>query len=409
MRKLSNCTPEIRVKGYSDDWEQSKLGELCDIVGGGTPSTSISEYWDGDIDWYAPAEISDQIYLSSSQRKITEEGYNHSSAKMLPRGTVLFTSRAGIGKTAILSKEGCTNQGFQSIVPHKNKLDSYFIFSRSNELKRYGEIVGAGSTFVEVSGKQMANMELLMPKTLREQEEIGLYFSHLDHLITLHQQEYDRLICVKKAMLDKMFPQNGTNVPLVRFSEFTEPWILKPFTEIFKERHVIDTISEEYPQLSFTIEEGVIRPEDKKTNKRDFLILDKENKKYLQTEYDDIIYNPANVIYGAIHRNALGKGCVSPIYKIFYTDQDSTFMECIVRHPRFINEISRSMEGTVKKLKTLKPKAFLGMEAYIAPTLEEQKKIGELFTQLDKLIEIETMEVEKLKHIKSACLDKMFV
>ena len=84
-------------------------------------------------------------------------------------------------------------------------------------------------------------------------------------------------------------------------------------------------------------------------------------------------------------------------------------MEFIVRHPRFINEISRSMEGTVKKLKTLKPKAFLGMEAYIAPTLEEQKKIGELFTQLDKLIEIETMEVEKLKHIKSACLDKMFV
>ena len=202
---------------------------------------------------------------------------------------------------------------------------------------------------------------------------------------------------------------NNADVPAVRFGKYKKPWRLCQFSEIFTERHIIDTISDKYPQLAFTIEEGVIRPEDKKTNKRDFLIIDKATKKYLQTEYDDIIYNPANVIYGAIHRNALGKGCVSPIYKIFYTDQDSTFMECIVRHPRFIKEISRSMEGTVKKLRTLKPKAFLEMSAYIAPTIEEQQQIGEYFRQMDRLIEIEKEELEKIKHIKSACLEKMFV
>ena len=169
-------------------WEQRKLGELAEIVGGGTPSTSVNSYWDGDIDWYAPAEIGEQIYLESSQRKITEEGLNKSSAKILPIGTVLFTSRAGIGKTAILQKEGCTNQGFQSIVPNKEKLDSYFIFTRSEELKRYGETVGAGSTFVEVSGKQMANMELMMPKTTPEQQQIGEFFANLDNLITLHRR-----------------------------------------------------------------------------------------------------------------------------------------------------------------------------------------------------------------------------
>ena len=168
--------------------EQRKLGELAEIVGGGTPSTSVNSYWDGDIDWYAPAEIGEQIYLESSQRKITEEGLNKSSAKILPIGTVLFTSRAGIGKTAILQKEGCTNQGFQSIVPNKEKLDSYFIFTRSEELKRYGETVGAGSTFVEVSGKQMANMELMMPKTTPEQQQIGEFFANLDNLITLHRR-----------------------------------------------------------------------------------------------------------------------------------------------------------------------------------------------------------------------------
>ena len=203
--KKGTVIPEFRFNGFANAWEQCKLGELAEIVGGGTPSTSVESYWDGDIDWYAPAEIGEQIYLKSSQRKITEEGLNKSSAKVLPVGTVLFTSRAGIGKTAILLKEGCTNQGFQSIVPNKNKLDSYFIFTRSEELKRYGETVGAGSTFVEVSGKQMANMELMMPTTMDEQQKIGEYFSNLDNLITLHQRKIDKIKNLKKAMLDQMF------------------------------------------------------------------------------------------------------------------------------------------------------------------------------------------------------------
>ncbi len=176
-------------KRNTSSWEQRKLGDIADIVGGGTPSTGNQSYWDGDIDWYAPAEIADQIYANSSQKKITGLGYENSSAKMLPPGTVLFTSRAGIGKTAILTRKGCTNQGFQSIVPHRGELDSYFIFSRTEELKRYGELVGAGSTFVEVSGKQMAVMELMMPPTMREQQTIGGFFQQLDNLITLHQRK----------------------------------------------------------------------------------------------------------------------------------------------------------------------------------------------------------------------------
>ena len=217
------------VRGFSlgsfaVSWEQRKLGDVADLVGGGTPSTQNPEYWDGDIDWYAPAEIADQIYVKTSQRKITEQGYDNSSAKLLPPGTVLFTSRAGIGKTAILARKGCTNQGFQSIVPHKNELDTYFIFSRTEELKRYGELVGAGSTFVEVSGKQMAAMDLMLPSTIREQQMIGVFFKHLDNLITLHQRKYDKLTNVKKSMLEKMFPKNGSNVPEIRFKGFSDTW-----------------------------------------------------------------------------------------------------------------------------------------------------------------------------------------
>jgi len=203
--KDGDNVPEIRFSGFTEAWEQRKLGEYAEIVGGGTPSTNVSAYWDGDIDWYAPAEISDQIYLSSSQRKITEQGLNRSSAKMLPVGTVLFTSRAGIGKTAILSHVACTNQGFQSIVPLDGKLDSYFIYSRTEELKKYAETVGAGSTFVEVSGKQMSNMELMMPKTIKEQQIIGKYFCKIDTLITLHQRKCNELREIKKFMLQNMF------------------------------------------------------------------------------------------------------------------------------------------------------------------------------------------------------------
>nr|WP_054750213.1 restriction endonuclease subunit S [Lacticaseibacillus thailandensis] len=171
----------------NNDWEQRKLGDVAKIIGGGTPNTSISAYWNGNINWYAPAEIGQQRYVSESKKKITTSGLSHSSAQLLPIGTVLFTSRAGIGNTAILKTEACTNQGFQSIVPDSAQLDSYFIFSRTSELKRYGEINGAGSTFVEVSGKTMAKMQILLP-TLKEQIQIAAFFRSIDDAIALHQR-----------------------------------------------------------------------------------------------------------------------------------------------------------------------------------------------------------------------------
>ena len=156
--------PELRFPEFEDEWKQKRLGEVAEIIGGGTPSTSNPQYWGGDINWYSPIEIGENIYLNESKNKITKMGLKKSSAKILPIGSVLFTSRAGIGNTAILKKEAATNQGFKSIVPKDNKLDTYFIFSRTNELKKYGEINGAGSTFVEVSGKEMEKMPMLFPE-----------------------------------------------------------------------------------------------------------------------------------------------------------------------------------------------------------------------------------------------------
>lgn len=156
-------------------------------MGGGTPDTNNSNYWDGDIDWYAPAELGNNIYAESSTRKITQAGFDSCSTKMLPADkTILFTSRAGIGNTAILRHSACTNQGFQSLVI--GDADVYFVYSMSERIKKWAEEKASGSTFLEISGRQLETMPVNLP-SLVEQQAIGSFFSHLDDLITLHQRK----------------------------------------------------------------------------------------------------------------------------------------------------------------------------------------------------------------------------
>lgn len=201
------------------------------------------------------------------------------------------------------------------------------------------------------------------------------------------------------------------NEPKLRFkaddgSQFPD-WEKKKLSDIFVERREMQCIDDEYKLLSFTIEQGVINPEDKKTNKRDFLMKDKASKKFLRTEYNDIIYNPANLKYGAINRNKLGKGLLSPIYAIFYTEQNAVFMESIVRNPDFIKRTLKYLEGTVIKLMTLKPRDFLRMKSYI-PCLEEQQKIAEFLSTIDTVIAKQKKTVSAWEKRKKGVMQKLF-
>ena len=204
MFSINDTFPNLRFKQFNDKWKYKKLGEVADIVSGGTPDTTKRDYWNGSINWYTPAEVGNKIFVGGSQRKITNIGLENSSAKILPVGTVLFTSRAGIGKTAILKEKGSTNQGFQSIVPKKKFLDSYFIFSMSNILKKYGESHGAGSTFLEISGKELAKARISLP-SITEQKNISKVLFKLDTIITLQKQEIDNLKKLKQFLLQNMF------------------------------------------------------------------------------------------------------------------------------------------------------------------------------------------------------------
>ena len=378
MKKYAVLTREPRcfLGSFDFSWEQRKLGDIADIVGGGTPSTGNQSYWDGDIDWYAPAEIADQIYANSSQKKITGLGYENSSAKMLPPGTVLFTSRAGIGKTAILTRKGCTNQGFQSIVPHRGELDSYFIFSRTEELKRYGELVGAGSTFVEVSGKQMAVMELMMPPTMREQQTIGGFFQQLDHLITLHQRKCALLFSPFQAFISMMFTTSTFSWEQRKLSEITDK-----VTEKNAGLQYVETFTN-------SAEFGII-------SQRDFFDHDIAKLGSLDGYYivktEDFVYNPrisTSAPVGPINRNKLGRtGVMSPLYTVFRPhDIDTTYLEyffkCGYWHS-FMNFNGDS--GARSDRFSIRDNVFFQMPIPI-PDIDEQRKIGELLTCLDNLI-----------------------
>ena len=355
-------------------WEQRKLGDIADIVGGGTPSTGNQSYWDGDIDWYAPTEIANQIYANSSQKKITGLGYENSSAKMLPPGTVLFTSRAGIGKTAILTRKGCTNQGFQSIVPHRGALDSYFIFSRTGELKRYGELVGAGSTFVEVSGKQMAAMELMMPPTMREQQTIGGFFQQLDHLITLHQRK-----CISFTV------RAGRLISTVNKKRITSSWEQREVGDLLIERSQQAPMSDEYPLMAFIANEGVA-PKGERYD-RSALVTDTVNKLYKKTEKGDFIYSSNNLETGSIGLNKYGKACISPVYSIFEPTgiADSDFLGRRLVRKDFINAMVKWRQGVIYGQWRIHESDFLKIEISV-PSVEEQRKIGAYLDQLDNLI-----------------------
>ncbi len=397
--------PVIRFKGYTETWEQRKLGDIADIVGGGTPSTSKEEYWDGEIDWYVPAEIADQIYVDSSTRKITEEGFENSSAKMLPVGTVLFTSRAGIGKMAILCKESCTNQGFQSIVPHENELDSYFIFSRSEELKKYGETVGAGSTFVEVSGKQMAAMELMMPQTIEEQRQIGEYFKIIDHIITLHQRKYEQLKMIKKIMLKKLFPENGVFVPEIRFWGHTETWEQRKFSEQYKK------VSEKN-DLSFGSDKiisvaNMYFREDASNSDESYM------KTYNIMRLGDIAFEgnkSKNYAHGRFVENTIGDGLVSHVFDVFrpIAKYDLLFWKYLINNEGIMGRIMSRCTKASTMMTNLVADDFL-KESILVPSLEEQHQIGKYLDEIDKFITLHQRKCEQLQKVKRYMLQNMFV
>ena len=387
--------PKLRFPKFTDAWEQRKLSDLAEIIGGGTPDTNIPAYWDGDIDWYAPAEMEGQRYASSSVRKITELGLQKSSAKMLPaQRTVLFTSRAGIGKMAILQRPAATNQGFQSLVL-KDGTEPYFIYSMGVNIKEMAEGVASGSTFLEISGKMLGNLEVMVP-TLKEQEAIAAFFRNIDDLITLHQRKCDELKKLKKGMLQKIFPKDGANVPEIRFPGFDEAWEQRKVQDIYK-------ITRGYvlaaPETSESESEETPYPVYSSQTKNNGLMG--YYKDYLYENAITWTTDGANA--GTVNYRA-GKFYCTNVCGVLLSDEgysnkcaaealNSVAWKWVshVGNPKLMNNVMGEIPITLPK------------------SIEEQNKISEFFVRIDTLITLHQRKCDELKELKKGLLQQMFI
>ncbi len=175
--------------GLSMEWKEVTLGEIGTIVGGATPSTKNTSFYDGNIPWLTPKDLSvnSNKYILRGERNITEAGFKSCSCKMLPKGSVLFSSRAPIGYVAIVANDMCTNQGFKSVIPNE-ETDSEFLYYLLKYNKDYIASQGSGTTFAEVSGKTMKDIEVVVPKEKEDQRRIASILSSLDRKIELNNK-----------------------------------------------------------------------------------------------------------------------------------------------------------------------------------------------------------------------------
>ena len=380
--------PQIRFSGFTDTWEQHKLGDHSEIVAGGTPNTGHPEYWNPkEIPWMSSGEINNKV-IYSTDNMISKIGFSNSSAKWVKEKSVLI-ALAGQGKTrgtvAISEIPLTTNQSIAAIQP-----DSflYYKFLFQNLEERYNELreVSSGDGTRGGLNKQIiSDLEVLAPE-IQEQIKIGDFLCGIDTLITLHQRKYDKLTKVKKAMLEKMFPENGSPYPEIRFKGFTDAWEQRKLEEVITVGNGMD-----YKHLS----EGGIPVYGTGGY---MLSVDKA----LSYDKDAIGIGRK----GTIDKPYVLKAPFWTVDTLFYCipkeDYSLDFVYCIFQN---VNWKEKDESTGVPSLS----KVNINSTDVKVPALAEQEKIGAYFSNLDNLITLHQRKLEKLKNIKKACLEKMFV
>lgn len=200
-KKVLNVPP-LRFPEFTEEWNSKSLSDLANVIGGGTPDTAVKSYWDGEIQWFTPSEIGKSKYVDLSIRTITEEGLNNSSAKLLPSGTILLSTRATIGECSLSLRKCATNQGFQSLVSKKCNTDFlyYLIQTKKKDLIRKS----CGSTFLEISANEVRKIQVSVPTEV-EQQRIAELLSLIDERIATQNKIIEDLKLLKSAIAETVF------------------------------------------------------------------------------------------------------------------------------------------------------------------------------------------------------------
>ena len=405
--------PEIRFKGYTDEWEQRKLGDvLDDMYNGQTPSRNKSEYWNGNIKWLSSGELN-RGTVYDSMEMITEDGQKSANLRIVPKGTFIMAitglEAAGTrGNCALLGFDTTLNQSCMALFPKKDLLTSDFLFQW---YRKVGEEYGINYT--QGTKQQSYNAELIkiLPISLpsvAEQRKIASYLSNLDHLITLHQRKCDEVKSLKKYMLQKMFPQNEQKVPEIRFEGFTEPWEQRKLGDVFEQTsNLVNPKEDEIELWSLTVEDGLTKKSDRYN--REFLV--KKDDNFKEVRPGDIVYNPMNMTLGAVGYNGMVKSvAVSGYYTTMVAKEnyDTYYINTWLKSPQAIRLYRTYATGSlIEKQRVQFPTLSVIPVAF--PKYEEQTKIGSYFHFLDDLITLHQQKCEELKKIKKFMLQKMFV
>lgn len=402
--------PALRFKGFTDPWEQRKISELAEkTYGGGTPTTSNEAFWNGNIPWIQSSDIVDGKLMGVEPRKyITQTGLNSSATQLVPKNSIAIITRVGVGKLAYMPFSYSTSQDFLSL----SKLNTEPFFT---VYACYKKLQSELNTVQGTSIKGITKDELLA-KTISvpvysEQKQIGSFFAQLDTLITLHQRKYEKLVNIKKSMLDKMFPKNGASVPEIRFKGFTDLWEQRKLAEIANFSKGVgyskNDLCEEgtpiilygrlytkYETSIFDVDTFVKEKAGSVYSKGGEVIVPASGETAEDISIASVVVKPGILLGGDLN-------VVSPT-----TEYDSAFLALTISSGAAHEYLSSLAQG--KSVVHLHNTDIQSVSAKF-PTKREQEKIHLLFGKIDTLITLHQRKLEKLQNIKKSCLEKMFV
>ena len=390
MTKKSDA-PAIRFKGFSDAWEQRKLGDIAsDIVAGGDIDKDLI-LAEGQYPVIANALTGDGIV-----------GYYDKEYRVnAPAVTVTGRGDVGHAKTRLVNFTPVVR-----LLSVKSEHDVFFLENAINTLKIVIESTGVPQLTVP----QLAKYEVAFPRQLDEEKHIGAFFKQLDHLITLHQRKFEKLTNVKKSMLEKMFPQNGSSYPEIRFKGFTDPWEQRKLGDVVKEIIRNDPESEA-PIMMITANNGFIEQSERYA----FNNAGESLKKYILLKKGELAYNHgASKLrpYGSCFALTTAENARIPfVYHCFSAEnQNAEFMSIELNGAEIENQLRKIVSSGARMdgLLNISFDEYTSVSVLL-PGTEEQDCIADFFRHLDNLITLHQRELEKLQNIKKSMLEKMFV
>ena len=402
--------PHLRFPEFSGEWETKSINDLADVIGGGTPDTTVKSYWDGGIQWFTPSEIGKNKFVDASLRTITEDGLNNSSEKLLPPNTILLSSRATIGECSLSLRECATNQGFQSLVSKKCNVDFlyYLIQTKKKDLIRKS----CGSTFLEISANEVRKIQVSVPSDVEQQKIAGL-LSLIDKRIATQNKIIEDLKKLKSAIIDKSFCYPNESSPQKRFIGFTEEWHLVHLSDICQRVRTKNFNTQCTLVLTIAAQFGLVSQEEffNKSVASDNL------EGYYLLRKGDFAYNKSysgDYAWGAVKRlECFSEGVLSPLYICFRPDTariDSDFLAHYFESKKWYKGIA-DIAGEGARNHGLLNLSVIDYFKTIhrIPSIQEQKAIANALNKLTSKISIEKNLYDDLLLQRQHLLQQMFI